>query len=140
MKTHTLGFIFDAKLSQVLLMQKERPDWQKGRVNGIGGKIESGEESISSIVREVFEETGLQTKKEEWIYIGEIKSDTYAVDVYTLIYKGEFNDASSTTDEEVNWFEVNKIPENAIHNLCWLVPLAIDKIKNSEFRNFSVYY
>lgn len=62
MQSYTVGLIFNPQLTRVLLMHKNRPDWQKGMMNGVGGRIEEGEESIACIVREVCEETGLTTR------------------------------------------------------------------------------
>lgn len=43
----------------VLLVHKNKPDWQKGRLNLVGGKVEEGEDAITCAVRELKEETGL---------------------------------------------------------------------------------
>lgn len=45
--------------TKVLLIQKDRPDWQKGKLNLPGGKIEAGETPKQTAVREIKEETGL---------------------------------------------------------------------------------
>ena|SRR3989344_250970 len=140
MAAYTLGFIFDQAFSRVLLIHKQRPDWQKGRLNGIGGKIEPEEQSLACMVRETQEETGLRTAAEEWMRVGEIKSDSYNVDVYARIHKGELDDASTITDEEIEWFDVKELPEIVLPNIPWLIPLAIDKVKNGAFTQFSVFY
>jgi 8-oxo-dGTP pyrophosphatase MutT (NUDIX family) len=44
----------------VLLVHKDRPEWQKGRLNLIGGKLEEGEDAITAAVRELGEESGLE--------------------------------------------------------------------------------
>lgn len=41
-----------------LFIIKEKPDWQKGRLNLPGGKIEQGETPVEAALREVQEETG----------------------------------------------------------------------------------
>lgn len=140
MKTQTLGFIFTPDFSKVLLVEKQRPDWQKGRFNGVGGKIEPGEESLDCIVREVREETGLKTNKGNWTHIGEIKSSSVLVDIYTILYHGNLADAVTATDEIIGWHSAGNLPEKVLPNIHWLVPLAIDKLKNNEFKLCSVYY
>lgn len=142
MKTHTLGFIFNPTFSKVLLVEKQRPDWQKGRLNGVGGKIEQGEKSLNCIVREVREESNLEIQKENWAYVGEIKSSVFLmdVDVYAAIYGGNLNDAITTTNEIVGWHDIKNLPEKILPNINWLVPLAIDKLKNNEFKLCSVHY
>ena len=52
MEKFTLGFVFNADLAKVLLVHKQRPDWQSGRINGIGGKIVGDESALNCIVRE----------------------------------------------------------------------------------------
>jgi len=34
-----VGFLFDNFSENVLLIKKNRPAWQKDRLNGVGGKI-----------------------------------------------------------------------------------------------------
>ena len=54
-----VGFAFNKKASSILLVRKDRPEWQKGCLNGIGGKMEKSESAITAINRECKEETGL---------------------------------------------------------------------------------
>jgi 8-oxo-dGTP pyrophosphatase MutT (NUDIX family) len=44
----------------VLLVEKDRPSWQKGRYNLPGGKIEPGESPEETALRELREETGIE--------------------------------------------------------------------------------
>ncbi|MDP3996959.1 MAG: NUDIX domain-containing protein [Candidatus Andersenbacteria bacterium] len=117
MKAYTLGFIFSHDLLKVLLMHKNRPDWQAGKLNGIGGRIERGEESSDCIVREVKEEAGVKTKKKDWKYFGKLKAKGWRVDLYAIVYKGDTNDFSTTTDEEIEWFEADDLPDGGIEGL-----------------------
>jgi 8-oxo-dGTP diphosphatase len=56
---YVLGFAFD-KSDNVILVRKQKPKWQKGLLNGVGGKIEIGETSSDAMFREFREETGLK--------------------------------------------------------------------------------
>ena len=111
-----------------------------GKINGVGGKIEEGEDPFACIVREVEEETGLVTSQDQWIYLGAMGSDVWRMDVFTLVYHGNISDAKSADKERVEWFDVRALPPNIISNLSWLVPLALDRIRNREFQDFSVKY
>ena len=140
MKEYTLGFIFTPAFDRVLLIHKTHPEWQAGKINGIGGKIEEGEDPFACIVREVREEAGLETSADQWIRLGEMGSDAWRMDVFTLVYSGGMGDARSADKERVEWFDVRALPPNIISNLSWLVPLALDRIKHRAFHDFLVRY
>lgn len=49
----------DSELDQILVVEKDRPAWQKGRLNLVGGKIEEQENVVDAAIRELEEESGL---------------------------------------------------------------------------------
>ena len=59
---YVLGFMFNEAESKVLLVWKNRPAWQAGKLNGVGGKIEAGETPVQAMNREFAEETGFVSK------------------------------------------------------------------------------
>src|SRR3989338_7462302 len=111
-KKFTLGFIFTPKFDKVLLIHKTHPDSQAGRINGLGGLIENGEDIYDCIVREIKEESNLETNKNEWIFAGKLDMPEYPVYVLGYIYNGSLNDASSQTEEKIEWFDVDSLPKN----------------------------
>lgn len=48
----------------VALIRKAKPAWQAGRLNGIGGKVEPGEDPQLAMAREFEEEAGVATPAE----------------------------------------------------------------------------
>ncbi|MBC7982112.1 NUDIX domain-containing protein [Candidatus Parcubacteria bacterium] len=133
MKKYTVGFIFSQSMDKVLLIRKLVPAWQAGMINGLGGKIEEGEDHIDCIAREIKEECGLITEKEGWNFIASTHSPEWQVDFFGYVYKGNMNDAKSLEQEQVEWFDVYNLPRNLVHNLTWLIPMSVDKIKNTDF-------
>lgn len=55
---YVCGFLFEATLRGVVLIEKQKPAWQAGKLNGVGGKIEEGETPLAAMQREFEEETG----------------------------------------------------------------------------------
>lgn len=135
MKKYCLGFMFNKKLTDVLLIEKQKPEWQKGFINGIGGKIEQGENSLDAIIREFREETGIDSNKEDWHYVITMSGDDWQVDVYTSISDSIFY--ASRKEMEVpliiNIFELDRY--NLISNLYWLIPMCLDKQINYTINN-----
>src|ERR1700732_2872515 len=58
MRTMVCGFLFNG--SSVLLVEKQKPDWQRGLLNGVGGKVEDGELPDAAMRRELFEAAELR--------------------------------------------------------------------------------
>jgi 8-oxo-dGTP diphosphatase len=117
MKKFVIGFLFDGN-GNVALIEKNRPDWAKGRLNGVGGHIEKGETPLQAIAREFYEEAG---PKISWRQFCLLKGEGYQHYRFTSRDKAEI---SSKTDEHVGWYPINKLPANVIPNLLWLIPMA----------------
>src|ERR1044071_165135 len=56
---YCVGFLFDATGTQVVLIKKTHPDWQRNRYNGPGGKIKKGETPMQAMERTFRKETGM---------------------------------------------------------------------------------
>lgn len=69
---YVLGIMFSEDEKKVLTIWKNRPSWQAGKLNGIGGKIEAGESPLEAMHREFIEETGFIAKH----YIIEVEDDS----------------------------------------------------------------
>lgn len=140
MKKYTVGFIFNKDLSKVLLIHKTKPEWQAGRINGIGGKVEDGEEYVDCMVREAEEETGIKSKSKDWVSTGVIEGKDAVIATFGYQYEGELFDAFVYEKEKIEWFSVQEIPDNVIMNLNWLIPLTIEKIRDAKILDFKVTY
>lgn len=132
MKNYSLGFVFTPSFEEVLLIHKNKPEWQKGKLNGLGGKLEANETAVACMVRETKEESDLFTVEKDWVYVGNLTSEIFFTEVFACIYSGDKNDAKSMEEQKIAWFSSKDLPTNVITNLTWLIPLAIDKLKNNE--------
>jgi len=124
MQRYTLCFIFSEDLREVILIKKNKPVWQSGNYNGVGGKIEPNEESIDGVVREVFEEIDIKLTQATWFkeLSGEDALDLdWVVDCYSAVINKEDNPINNKTDEIAKWFRVDKLPKNKLYEVQDLV-------------------
>lgn len=121
---YVLGFMFDKNQWGVLLIEKKRPKWQDGKFNGIGGKIEPGENSFQAMRREFKEETGIDYF--HWIPVVTMSGEDWEVIVYTC----KTNDVHSfkrMEDEEPHYIGLHELKNfDVIPNLDWLIPMCLD--------------
>ena len=139
MNKYVLGFMFSKNLEQVALIHKLNPKWQRGKLNGIGGKIEKDETSITAMIREFTEETGYGTNPLQWQYYAELKGENedggscFHVDVFTTT--GDLSLLKSMEKELVqiiNIEDVRLIQKAMIENLPFLLALAIDSLTDGR--------
>lgn len=124
MTTYVLGFLFSADKKRVALIRKNKPDWQKGKLNGVGGKVEDFDENhLAAMSREFYEETGALVK--DWQPFAELSGNEAGIACY---YASADVAITSTTDEQVGWYPIDKLSKlPVIPNLRWLIPLALDE-------------
>lgn len=137
MKEYVVGYIFDMN-NKVALIQKERPDWQKGRLNGIGGKIEPGEKPIEAMIREFKEETGVSYEHWDNMITLEDKEGTYRLHVF---HSYTFNlydlNLKTTTDEEVAIYSINKLNDSHIlPSALWMIHMCRDDGARGVYINY----
>lgn len=119
------GFLFNQWTNTVLLIEKQKPDWQAGRLNAVGGKIESGESARAAMKREFYEETGIDAYA--WRPFCFLHHTEYAWSVQFFMMFGMPEDAVQRERECPVVVEVNNLPDNVIPNLRWLIPMALDE-------------
>ena len=120
-----LGFAFSTHGAQVLLIRKNRPEWQAGKLNGIGGKIEPGEMPDEAMAREFREETGLETSKHNWQQFLTYSAGSHGTLIHCFTTRDlSIGRARSLTDEVVSLHMVGELEGPAVPSLSWLLPMA----------------
>jgi 8-oxo-dGTP diphosphatase len=127
---YVLGFYFLSRGTPmdtpvVLLITKARPEWQAGKLNGIGGHVEPGEAPREAMTREFFEETGI--RHHDWAHFLTMRFPDSRVYCYSAIVDAAEHPPAvlkPRPDEPVAWYSVNSLPPNVLTNLQWLVPMA----------------
>lgn len=120
---YVVGLLISEDKQNVLLIHKNRPDWQVGRLNGIGGKIEESDlTSVDAMIREFREEASLEIK--QWLPVVTITGEIYSVEFFYTI-DDRIYEAESLTDEKIEIFNIYSLPD-VIFNLRWIIPMCID--------------
>lgn len=131
MINYVCGFIFTSDLSKVTLIKKIKPDWQKGKLNGIGGKIESSDKTISAaMVRECKEETDIDIIENDWTHFFIEQGEGWCC---YFFYGVSDTEPKTMESEEVAQYDVTEIKNlPVIPNLKELIPNAILAIQNKS--------
>ena len=97
-------------------------DHHEGKWNGLGGKVESGENFLAAAVREFEEESGVRTLPQQWNWMGQLhfpnfkahKNEDWWVNVYAInLEDAQAKTAAehSSTEGTLHWIESSKILE-----------------------------
>lgn len=125
MKHYCCGFAFNTT-GQVLLVLKAKPEWQKGRYNGVGGKLEGLELPSQAMVREFKEKTGIETREEDWTRFCRFLGPGYCVDFFKSFNYPPNQTIVCEPDEQCRWITYHNMAATTLYNLRWLIPLCFD--------------
>lgn len=115
----------DPDRNEVLLIQKNRPAFQVGKWNGIGGKLELFESPLKAMVREFREETGIETEPHQWTPTIELCGDDFCV-TYFRSFVTEIPTFQQMTDEVVAVHHLSTLSTlDTLGNLKWILPLSL---------------
>lgn len=144
---YVCAFVSDSELNNVLLIRKLNPPWQRGKLNGVGGKIEEKDVAIGgeyqpqvyAMRREWLEETGVETLLEHWQEVVALSGkdrdgNPWLVHFFKhrepgmiylkgIVERHPINDVGERF-ELVPMFRLYGLP-HVIPNLRWLVPLSL---------------
>ena len=128
MREWVVGFLFDDDADRVVLIRKNRPEWQAGKLNGVGGKVEPLETPQVAMAREFHEETGVAVH--EWHPFATLAWEEGVVHFFRAFDTQALDGCRTTTDESIERHRVHSLAlpaprcPNVTPNLKWLVPLA----------------
>lgn len=154
MKEYVLGLAFNASHDHIVLIRKNRPAWQAGKLNGPGGLIEDSEHSMASMQREFFQETTVQSNPSDWSHFltiavhTHLQKDDYRVYCFATD-KLQIDQAQTVTDELVCIFPIIRLLHSQygglaeiemVENLPWMILLAIDHLNDGRPASAIVEY
>jgi len=138
-KKYVLGIVTGSK--HILLIGKLQPEWQAGKYNFLGGKIEEGETADEAISREIKEECGLHFNVNEFTYNGLLyRPNDFEMYIYSIDCGDAIFDAKTLEEEKIHIIPINTFMEMPsvlqIENLKWLYTMINDGFK----KEFNVEY
>lgn len=125
------------------MMEKAKPEWQRGKFNGVGGKVKEGENIFDAMNREFREETGIYVHRDDWNHFAKMKGssnaaieDKFDIDFFWSAGNDILSASPQPGEEEhpkVCWLrELYGDHRPVIENIPWLIPLAIDSMKDGR--------
>lgn len=126
MKQYVCGLLFSNTGRDVALVRKNRPEWQAGKLNAIGGKIEDGEAPYQAMRREFEEETGVD--RYDWKQFATLTGKDFIIYFYSCFNSDALAKVQTKEDEEIEkWFVPTALNSpDLIPNLRVFIPLALD--------------
>lgn len=137
---YVVGLVFDPSMRSVLLIHKTHPNWQRGRMNGPGGKLKKGELAVDAMWREFKQETGLSISTSNWNHV--ITITGYNQGVYKVHYFAAHENitaAKSMTEEPIEVWKFGNafiLPSNLMDDLYWIIPMLV---RESDVIDFPVF-
>lgn len=140
MKTrYVLGLIFSEDRQSVVLIRKNKPDWQRGKLNGIGGKIEPSDSTpYDAMQRESKEECGVFA---EWTEFCKMTGELFEIHVFKAFDQEAFVRAETQEAETIVKVRCENIARHGdspqvVTNLPWLVWMALDHNNGESLEPF----
>lgn len=136
MQKYSLGFAFTIDGKSVALIRKNRPEWQAGKLNGIGGKLELTDDDIEyCMIRKFKKETGFSTGPDEWDHFAYMyfPKTNSSINCYRIFNDELVQGLKSTTDEEVIICKISELhSQQLLENVEFLIHLALTQYECIE--------
>lgn len=131
MRKYVLGFCFSTHPEvlgqQVLLVERHDDTWQKGLVNGVGGKIKGFEDAITAMRREFLEETKIKAFV-SGTYLCMVGGTDWKMHVFYAHASIPPDFKHSNDEGEYKLYSV--LPPNTERTARWLYLAVLDAMEN----------
>lgn len=157
--SYVLILVFCPEFENVLLIERTKDDWQKGMLNGLGGKIDKNEKPFDAVLRELKEEYYYEDSKDLIVIsnfgVMQERGMFGNIYAYACIDKNYHNNYTKFCEQlyegrievegKVRSYDIKTIltdvayKKKVLSNITWMIPMAIDYIsinKRSNDYNF----
>ncbi len=134
---YVAGFLFSVDGSLVALISKSKgPPAVVGRMNGIGGKIEPGEEPTQAMRREFLEETGVDV--DDWHAFATLAHPDWSVEFF-VAYSDSVLQVRTMETEPVSIVQTRYMTQlPVVPNVMWLIPMALSLKRGESADHFVI--
>lgn len=118
------SYLILRKGNKILMLRRFNTDYQNGKYSFIAGHLDGKESFTQAAIREAKEEAGIIVKKKDLKVVHIMNRYVAAndtglkerVDVFFMVKKwqGEIKNMEPNKCDDLSWFDVNKLPKNAI--------------------------
>jgi 8-oxo-dGTP diphosphatase len=124
---YVLGLAFDMERTTLAVIEKKTgPACNVGKLNGVGGKVEAGEDYLGAMEREFLEETGVLVPALDWGYKGSFYGVGWRVAVFVTFTDMIWN-CKTVEDEPILFAPVESVRgDRYTKNLPRLVDMCLD--------------
>jgi ADP-ribose pyrophosphatase YjhB (NUDIX family) len=106
------------KDGKILLLRRFNTGWSDGQYSVVAGHLDGNETFLQAMIREAKEEAGIELSQEdlEVVHVVHRKSNEERIDFFILAkrWKGEPRNMEPHKCDDLNWFEMDRLPDNTI--------------------------
>ncbi|MFO7918186.1 MAG: NUDIX domain-containing protein [Anaerolineae bacterium] len=124
----TLSFLIHDRNLLLIRREAEKRPWP-GRLNGLGGHVEAGEDILASAYREIHEEMGREASDLSLRGIVHIDgtSDSGVI-LFAFVGKSPSPDLGASTEGELGWYPLDRLPwSEMVPDLPVLLPRLLSR-------------
>ena len=138
----TLGVIFSNDLDKVYLLRKDHPEFQAGKLNGVGGKLEPGETYAACMAREGKEEGAYSG---DWTHLGRMRGGNdvgaFQCEVFYSVMGANTEEPKTSETEQIEMHPVadlHKLTPEMVPHLPMLICAALTHHAAKESDKFTL--
>jgi ADP-ribose pyrophosphatase YjhB (NUDIX family) len=136
-KNITSGYLLLVKGNTILLSRRYNTGYEDGKYSVPAGHLEEHETIRQCAIREGLEEVGITIQPEnlDLVHVMHRKQEDERIDYFFLVQQwgGEITNNEPDKCDDLQWFPLDKLPENTIPYIRSAIEMYQKKVIYSEF-------